>query len=117
MYLSLVVLVCSDGLAHLGIKHTALTRNEILNVLDVRLGEAFVLRVDLYVMSDHAASRFHDASQSARIVQISPTVWCPCNLIRNQSTGENTMRQTIAAVTCDNVGVFPALVLADEGHV
>lgn len=60
VHLALFVLVARNGLLPRRVQHASLAGNEILDVLDVRLHEALVLRVDLEVVREHAGQRLRN---------------------------------------------------------
>lgn len=69
MDLTTIILVNSQRLLARGVEYATIPWCKVLDVLDIRLQEAFVLCVDLKVVTDQAWERLGDGGQSARVVE------------------------------------------------
>jgi hypothetical protein len=96
MQLPLIIHVARDRLLRLGVQHAPVARDEVLDVVDIRLREAFILRVDLDVVFQHGGQDFRDGSQARRIVQLDPRVRRVGDLVGDEFAREDAVRQTVA---------------------
>ena len=73
MDLAIIILVHGQRFAGLGIQDASIADGETLNVGDVALEEAFVLRVDLEVVRDHAGDA-RERRDAFGVVHFAPRV-------------------------------------------
>lgn len=94
---SLIVLVNRSRLSGLGIvHHTALAIRQVFNIGDVRLQEAFVLRVDLQIVREHAAGALDDAGHALGMVDLRPVIVLGFDFVGEEATCDHAVGKAVA---------------------
>ncbi len=99
-----------------GVQNPSSARGEVFDVGDVALEKPLVLGVDLQVVLEHLGDA-GDRGHPFRVVEFAPWVVEVLDFVRDQSSGNDAVREAVAGVAGDDVYITIAGVLADERHV